>query len=61
MDAITQTGLSEALTDCARACRVLEMEGHGEMTLGHLSLRDPLTSDPALDLVSDPALALSPC
>jgi L-fuculose-phosphate aldolase len=41
MDAITQSGLSEALTDCARACRVLEMEGHGEMTLGHLSLRDP--------------------
>lgn len=41
MDAITQKPLSEALAECARACRVLEMEGHGEMTLGHLSLRDP--------------------
>lgn len=25
----------------AAACRILEMEGHGDMTLGHLSLRDP--------------------
>lgn len=41
MDAITQKPLSEALAECARACRVLEIEGHGEMTLGHLSLRDP--------------------
>jgi len=41
MDASAQTDLSSALTDCARACRILEMEGHGEMTLGHLSLRDP--------------------
>jgi L-fuculose-phosphate aldolase len=41
MDASTATSLSDPLTDCARACRVLEMEGHGEMTLGHLSLRDP--------------------
>src|SRR6185437_16629072 len=28
------------LTDAARACRVLDMEGHGDMTLGHLSVRD---------------------
>jgi L-fuculose-phosphate aldolase len=41
MDAVTQTDLTEVLTECARACRILEMEGHGEMTLGHLSLRDP--------------------
>jgi len=41
MDAGTATDLRDALADCARACRVLEMEGHGEMTLGHLSLRDP--------------------
>ena len=25
----------------AVGCRVLELEGHGDMTLGHLSLRDP--------------------
>jgi L-fuculose-phosphate aldolase len=41
MDASTATALTDALIECARACRVLEMEGHGEMTLGHLSLRDP--------------------
>jgi ribulose-5-phosphate 4-epimerase/fuculose-1-phosphate aldolase len=29
------------LETLARACRVLEMEGHGDMTLGHLSARDP--------------------
>lgn len=29
------------LDKLARACRILEMEGHGDMTLGHLSLRDP--------------------
>ena len=29
------------LDDLARACRILEMEGHGDMTLGHLSLRAP--------------------
>jgi ribulose-5-phosphate 4-epimerase/fuculose-1-phosphate aldolase len=33
--------LHAALADLARACRILEMEGHGDMTLGHLSLRDP--------------------
>lgn len=31
----------ELLTEAARACRILEMEGHGDMTLGHLSLRAP--------------------
>ena len=29
------------LDKLAAACRILEMEGHGDMTLGHLSLRDP--------------------
>ena len=29
----------ERLTDAARACRILDMEGHGDMTLGHLSVR----------------------
>lgn len=39
--AISAASLEDQLTECARACRVLEMEGHGDMTLGHLSLRDP--------------------
>jgi|SRR5215472_11404999 len=29
----------ERLTEAARACRILDMEGHGDMTLGHLSVR----------------------
>ncbi|AMN43964.1 class II aldolase/adducin family protein [Rhodoplanes sp. Z2-YC6860] len=33
--------LQTSLTDLARACRILEMEGHGDMSLGHLSVRDP--------------------
>src|SRR5690606_39927340 len=33
--------LREQLDQLATACRILEMEGHGDMTLGHLSLRDP--------------------
>lgn len=33
--------LTEALNKLAKACRILEMEGHGDMSLGHLSLRDP--------------------
>jgi ribulose-5-phosphate 4-epimerase/fuculose-1-phosphate aldolase len=36
LDAATR----EALTEAARACRVLDMEGHGDMTLGHLSVRE---------------------
>jgi L-fuculose-phosphate aldolase len=35
------TTLRDQLDKLARACRILEMEGHGDMTLGHLSLRDP--------------------
>ena len=31
----------EQLMRLAMACRVLEMEGHGDFSLGHLSLRDP--------------------
>src|SRR5262245_51233463 len=31
--------LHAQLVELARACRILEMEGHGDMTLGHLSLR----------------------
>jgi len=33
--------LSDDLHTLARACRILNMEGHADMTLGHLSLRDP--------------------
>lgn len=29
----------ERLAEAARACRILDMEGHGDMTLGHLSVR----------------------
>ncbi len=29
------------LIEAARACRILEMQGHGDFSLGHLSLRDP--------------------
>lgn len=30
----------ERLTEAARACRILDMEGHCDMTLGHLSMRE---------------------
>ena len=40
-DSAAESSLHAALVDVARACRILEMEGHGDMTLGHLSLRDP--------------------
>jgi ribulose-5-phosphate 4-epimerase/fuculose-1-phosphate aldolase len=40
-DLTLEPDLREQLTELARACRILEMEGHGDMTLGHLSLRDP--------------------
>jgi L-fuculose-phosphate aldolase len=33
--------LTQALTKLACASRVLELEGHGDMSLGHLALRDP--------------------
>ncbi|MDB5896849.1 MAG: hypothetical protein JWP41_451 [Ramlibacter sp.] len=33
--------LTQALTRLACASRILELEGHGDMSLGHLSLRDP--------------------
>jgi ribulose-5-phosphate 4-epimerase/fuculose-1-phosphate aldolase len=34
------TATHKHLADAARACRILDMEGHGDMTLGHLSLRE---------------------
>jgi L-fuculose-phosphate aldolase len=33
--------LTKSLHDLAAGCQILEMEGHGDMSLGHLSLRDP--------------------
>lgn len=33
--------LEARLSELGEACRILAMEGHGNMTLGHLSLRDP--------------------
>jgi ribulose-5-phosphate 4-epimerase/fuculose-1-phosphate aldolase len=40
-DGVLDSELHSNLDELARACRILEMEGHGDMTLGHLSLRDP--------------------
>ena len=33
--------IANVLYDLARAHRILEMEGHGDMSMGHLSYRDP--------------------
>ncbi|TPW77412.1 class II aldolase/adducin family protein [Schumannella soli] len=33
--------IAQILTDVARAHRILELEGHGDMSMGHLSFRDP--------------------
>ncbi len=33
--------LNDALERLAKACRILDKEGHGDLSLGHLSLRDP--------------------
>ena len=38
---ILAQSLEARLSELVEACRILEMEGHGNMTLGHLSLRDP--------------------
>jgi L-fuculose-phosphate aldolase len=39
-DHVMDQSTRSRLIDAARACRILEMEGHGDMTLGHLSVRD---------------------
>ncbi len=39
-DSVMDQSTRERLIEAARACRILEMEGHGDMTLGHLSVRD---------------------
>ncbi len=33
--------LAAELDDLARACRILDMEGHTDLTQGHLTMRDP--------------------
>jgi L-fuculose-phosphate aldolase len=33
--------LEKTLERLAKACRILEKEGHGDLSLGHVSLRDP--------------------
>lgn len=33
--------IAQVLDDVARAHRILELEGHGDMSMGHLSYRDP--------------------
>lgn len=33
--------VEHALQRLAKACRILEMHGHGDLSLGHVSLRDP--------------------
>jgi L-fuculose-phosphate aldolase len=38
---VSNQELSSALRDLARAHRILDLEGHNDMSLGHLSLRDP--------------------
>jgi L-fuculose-phosphate aldolase len=39
LPATMDQSMRERLTQAARACRILDMEGHGDMTLGHLSVR----------------------
>jgi L-fuculose-phosphate aldolase len=38
---MAERDLETALSELAYGCRILHMEGHADMTLGHLSLRDP--------------------
>lgn len=41
-DDATQSTITTSLDDLARAHRILNLEGHNDMSLGHLSWRDPL-------------------
>lgn len=40
MTAISNS-LAAELAEAARACRILELEGHGDRVVGHVALRDP--------------------
>ncbi len=42
MDVALPDSLTADLDKLALACRILELEGHGTRTLGHMALRDPL-------------------
>lgn len=35
------TEIAEALDEAARACRILEINGHGDKIFGHIAMRDP--------------------
>lgn len=39
--AAMSNALAADLDELARACRVLELEGHGDRVVGHMALRDP--------------------
>jgi len=39
--ATISNALTADLDELARACRVLELEGHGDRVVGHMALRDP--------------------
>ncbi|HEY4073165.1 MAG TPA: class II aldolase/adducin family protein [Herbaspirillum sp.] len=38
---MTSNSLEASLQQLATSCQILEMEGHGDLSLGHLSMRDP--------------------
>lgn len=38
---VMSNALTADLDELARACRVLELEGHGDRVVGHMALRDP--------------------
>ena len=38
---MSDNAIAAELQKLATACRILEMEGHGDLVLGHLSWRDP--------------------
>ena len=40
-DDLIGPALRAELDDLARACRILELEGQGDRTFGHMALRDP--------------------
>jgi L-fuculose-phosphate aldolase len=40
-DIAISNALAAELAELARACRVLELEGHGDRAFGHMALRDP--------------------
>ena len=41
-DRTNEPEITEALDEAARACRILELNGHGDKIFGHVAMRDPL-------------------